>query len=172
VLKWEDVDWERDRFRVDSPKTGARWVPIFPELRPYLADVFDLAGEGAVHVITRYREKNSNLRTQFLRIIKRAGVERWVRLFHNLRGSRQTELADTFPAHVVSKWLGNTVEVAAAHYLQTTEEHFRRAAYGAAELGGSSGMERKGAEGESEKAAELAGVKRRVPPPHPEDTVP
>jgi hypothetical protein len=27
VLQWADVDWERDRFRVDSPKTGERWVP-------------------------------------------------------------------------------------------------------------------------------------------------
>jgi integrase len=33
-LRWQDVDWERTRFRVDSPKTGQRWVPIFPELRP------------------------------------------------------------------------------------------------------------------------------------------
>jgi integrase len=43
-LTWNDVNWERDRFLVHSPKTehyegGAeRWMPIFPELRPYLED--------------------------------------------------------------------------------------------------------------------------------------
>ena len=41
-LRWVDIDWERNRFTVHSPKTehhqggGIRVVPIFPELRPYL----------------------------------------------------------------------------------------------------------------------------------------
>ena len=41
-LRWADIDWERDRMLVTSPKTehhdgkGSRWVPIFPELRTYL----------------------------------------------------------------------------------------------------------------------------------------
>ncbi len=82
------MDWERNRFRVDSPKTGERWVPIFPELRPYLAEVFDLAEPGAVHVINRYRESNCNLRTQLQRIIRKAGVSPWTKLFHNLRECR------------------------------------------------------------------------------------
>jgi integrase len=33
ALRWQDIDWERNRFRVESPKTGQRWIPIFPELR-------------------------------------------------------------------------------------------------------------------------------------------
>src|SRR5581483_5474978 len=45
ILTWADVDWERERFRVDSPKTGVRWVPLFPELRPYLEKAFELAPE-------------------------------------------------------------------------------------------------------------------------------
>src|SRR5581483_8650202 len=46
ALTWQDVDWERGRFLVHSPKTehhegkGERWVPIFPELKPYLEAVF------------------------------------------------------------------------------------------------------------------------------------
>jgi integrase len=52
ALTWPDVDWERERFRLDSPKTGERWIPIFPELRPYLEEAFDLAPEGSVNVIT------------------------------------------------------------------------------------------------------------------------
>jgi hypothetical protein len=47
-----------ERFRVVAPKTehldgGERWVPLFPELRPYLEDAFELAAPGTVHVITR-----------------------------------------------------------------------------------------------------------------------
>ena len=41
---------------------------------------------------------------------------------------RETELAETFPAHVVSAWIGNSIKVAARHYLQVTEEHFSKAA--------------------------------------------
>ncbi|HEV3078803.1 MAG TPA: phage integrase SAM-like domain-containing protein, partial [Gemmataceae bacterium] len=134
ALEWRWIDWARDRFTVFSPKlehfpgAGMRVVPIFPELRPYLEEAFELAKPGAVHVVTRYRDGCKNLRTQFQRIIRKAGATPWQRLFHNLRSSRQTELTETFPAHVVASWLGNSVRIATQHYLQTTEEHFRRGA--------------------------------------------
>ena len=105
ALTWPDVDWERERFRVDSPKTGERWVPIFPELRPYLAQVFEQAPEGAVNVITRYRDTNQNLRTQLGRIIRRAGLTCWPKPFQNMRASRETELAALYPLHVVCTWM-------------------------------------------------------------------
>lgn len=54
---------------------GTRVLPIFPELRPYLKAVFDAAEPGTVHVITRYRGENSNLRTQLERILAKAGVK-------------------------------------------------------------------------------------------------
>ena len=63
-----------------------------------------------------------------LRLIRRAGLEPWTRPFHNLRASCETDLANHYPAHVVTKWLGNSIQVAAAHYLQVTDEHFERAA--------------------------------------------
>jgi len=49
-------------------------IPLFPELRPYLEEFFDLAAPGTEYVITRYRDTNANLRTQLLRIIQRAGL--------------------------------------------------------------------------------------------------
>ena len=67
-----------------------RWVPIFPELRPYLEEVFERADEGTVSIITRNRDTNANLRTQLTRIIRHAGLEPWPKLFHNLRASRET----------------------------------------------------------------------------------
>jgi len=135
ALTWQDVDWERSRFKATSPKTKKqgkphRWVPLFPELRPYLEAAFDAAPEGSVYVVERYRDPSQNLRTMFQRILKRAGVDPWERLFQNLRASRETELANDFPIHVVTEWLGNTPNVAIAHYLSATEDHFTRATAG------------------------------------------
>ncbi len=131
-LKWADIDWATDRFTVASPKTArqgkpSRLVPLFPELRPYLEELFDQAAPGSMYVIGRYRDKSANLRTQFQRIIQRAGVQSWERLYHNLRASRETELANEFPLHVVTDWIGNTPAVANRHYLQTVEQHFQQA---------------------------------------------
>jgi integrase len=134
-LRWQDMDWGRNGFRVDSPKTGQRWVPMFPELRPYLEECFELAAEGAVHVITRYRDSNANLRTTFAKIIKRAGEKPWPKLFHNLRASRETELAAEYPIHVVCEWIGNTAAIAAKHYLTVREEDYERATKGGAKSG-------------------------------------
>ncbi len=61
------------------------------------------------------------------KIVRRAGLQPWPRLFHNLRASRETELVESFPVQVVTTWLGNTPKVAMQHYLMTTDEHFARA---------------------------------------------
>ena len=105
-----------------------RWVPIFPELRPYLEDAFGSAPEGAKYVITSKRDTNQKLRTRMLKIIRRAGEKPWPRLFQNLRASRETELAAEYPLHVVTAWIGNSVGVAMKSYLQMTEDYFERAA--------------------------------------------
>jgi integrase len=128
VLTWADVDWERSRFHVDSPKTGPRWVPLFPELRPFLEEVYERAPEGTRHVITRYRDSNVNLRTQLVKYIRRAGLVPWPKPFHNLRASRETELAAVYPLHVVCAWIGNSSLIAAKHYLQVTDADFESAA--------------------------------------------
>ena len=60
-------------------------------------------------------------------------LEPWPKLWQNLRSTRETELADQFPAHVASAWIGNSVPVAAKHYLQVTEDHFKQAAQNAAQ---------------------------------------
>lgn len=132
-LKWGDVDVEHSRIRVRSPKTehhvggNARVIPLFPELVRPLQDVYDLTEPGTEYVINRHRDTNTNLRTQFRRIIERAGLKVWPKIFQNLRSTRQTELAETFASHVVCDWMGNSEPVAAKHYLQTTDEHFEKA---------------------------------------------
>ena len=74
ALLWADVDWDRQRFLVRSPKTGERWVPFFPELRAHLEAAFEQTEAGAVYVIAKHRDTNINLRTRFMAIIRRAGL--------------------------------------------------------------------------------------------------
>jgi hypothetical protein len=62
-----------------------------------------------------------------LRILAKAKVTPWPRLFHNMRGSRETDLLERFPIHVVCAWLGNSEKVALKHYLKVTPEHLERA---------------------------------------------
>ncbi len=133
ALQWEHIDWHRRRITVPSPKTEHhvgkeyRVIPMFPELQSLLMDVFEQAEPGVPSVITRYRDPSANLRTQLLRILKRAGVAPWPNLFHNLRASRATELCETYPAHVVADWLGHSEKIAREHYLSVTDAHFAKA---------------------------------------------
>ncbi len=133
LLRWGDIDWEGGRMTVTSPKTehhdgkGTRVVPLFPELRPYLETAFDQAAPGSEFVIARRRDGNVNWRTQLERIIGKAGLTPWPKLFQNLRSTRETELADRFPLHAVTAWLGNSQAIAAKHYLQVTDSHFEEA---------------------------------------------
>ena len=77
--------------------------------------------------------KNSNLRTEMTRLLRRAGVSGWPRLFHSVnhqegRDSRQTELQRKFTLHVVCSWLGNSPRIAQQSYLLVTEDDFAKAA--------------------------------------------
>jgi len=141
-LEWRHIDWATHRIIVPSPKTeryagqAQRVIPLFADLRPYLDEAQELAAPGQTHVVGGgYLAKasgpsgwrNVNLRTQFERLIRRAGLTPWPRLFHNLRSSRETELLDQFPLHTVARWLGHDPQISLRHYAQTTDEHFARA---------------------------------------------
>ena len=45
------------------------------------------------------------------------------------RASRETELVEDFPIHVVTAWLGNSPDTAKLHYLSALETHYGRAAF-------------------------------------------
>ena len=132
-LRWGDIDWAGGRMTIHSPKTehhagrASRVIPIFPELLAHLEQVWEEAAPGTEYVITRYRQSNCNLRTQFNRIVRKASLKPWQKPFQNLRSTRETELADVHPIHVVVAWLGNTEAVAKEHYLKVTDAHFERA---------------------------------------------
>ena len=126
-LKLQDIDWAGNKIVIRESKTKTRTIPLFPEIRGLLERAFDSAPDGTEYVIQRYRGANCNLRTQLLRIISRAGLTAWPRLFHNLRASRETELVREHPIHVVCAWIGNSERVARKHYLQVTDIDFEKA---------------------------------------------
>jgi integrase len=123
ALRWADVDWTAGTMRIDAPKTGVRVMPLFAELRPYLEDAFDPESE---FVIVDNRSK-SNLRTQLTRIIKKAKVKPWQKLFQNLRATRSTELAKEYGPYAEAEWLGHSPEVAGEFYVRATADDFARA---------------------------------------------
>ncbi len=141
ALTWQDVDLEAGRLTVRAPKTehhedgGLRFCPIFPELRPYLVALYDITNPGldcpmSTPVITRWQDAGQNLRTPFLKLLTRASIEAWPRLFHNMRATRQTELLADFPLPDVCDWLGNSQAVAMKHYAMATSDSFQRAIRG------------------------------------------
>lgn len=137
-LRWEDIDFANGRIRVHASKTehhkdgGIRYCPLFPELRPYLEDLRELAIENGAQpsdpVIATHRGSEAILRTGLMRILKKAGVKPWPKLFHNMRASRETELLDEFPIKDVCSWIGNTQAVAMKHYAMMRDASFTRAA--------------------------------------------
>jgi integrase len=138
-LTWADVDRAQERLLIRSPKTEhhagheSRWLPIFPELAPLLAQQFAEAAEGELLVLPMLQGRtDAALRGPLERAIKRTGLTAWPRLWHSLRATRQTELENSFPSHVVCAWMGNSASTAAKHYLQVTDDHFREAAQNAA----------------------------------------
>lgn len=132
-LRWSDVDWAGQRFTVHSPKTehheggASRVVPIFPQVLPYLRECFELAEEGAELVVPRASRAGVNINPQMRRIVERAGLVPWPKMFANLRSSCATDLQREHPMYVACSWLGHSPEIAAEHYLQVTESDYQKA---------------------------------------------
>ena len=145
ALTWENVLWDSNRVIVTSPKTKrykgheSRVIPMFPELAGVLNEAYEMAFDRLASensdsvatvsgpVVTRYTSADQNMRTTFGKIIERAGLKPWPKPFQNLRATRETELTETYPAHVVVSWIGHSEAVARKHYLQTTDLHFEKA---------------------------------------------
>ena len=137
-LTWGDVNWERKLLTVRSPKTAGyeghevRIVPITKEVMPILETLYHKAETGSVEIIDRQLNTGSNLRTNLKRMILRAGMKPWPRIYQNLRSSRATQwLDEAYPLHVVADWMGHSVEVLAKHYAQVLDTHLERATSGA-----------------------------------------
>ena len=86
--------------------------------------------EEAAYIFAKLRARDSveaaargwwsavNLRQHLLRLIARIGEKPWPRMWHSLRAAAETDIASRLPIHVAAEWRGNSVPVAAAHYLR------------------------------------------------------
>ena len=133
-LRWGDVNWERRRFVVTSPKTarysgkGTRVVPVFAELEPYFAEGFAAAEPGALYCCPQFANPAQMYRKMLLGVLEKASVKPWAKLFVNLRATCATELFTLYPAHVAAAWMGHSPQMALRYYLQTPDEYFDLAA--------------------------------------------
>ena len=105
-------------------KTGAREVPLFGEIR----EIFD-----RVHAQAGLRENFSpaaiifsNLGNYWFRIasaITASGVERWVKLFVNLRSSCITDMVERgYTEKTLDAIFGNSAAIRSLHYVQFRKE--------------------------------------------------
>ena len=130
ILTWADVDWDKGRLTVHSPKTeryegkDKRLVPIVPAFMAILQDAYDAAEDGTECICGLSR---NNLHRNMHAILKRAEIEPFPRCFQVLRQSCETEWSDRFPAHAVSTWLGHSEKVSREHYLMVTDDMWERA---------------------------------------------
>lgn len=129
---WADVDFPRGRLLVHSPKTEryagreARVIPLFPELREELEAYWNEIPEGGpAYIIT---DNRTTLTKHVERIVFLAGLNRWERLFQNLRSSRAIEIFERFGSLAESEWIGHSERTAVEHYLHVRPETFEKAA--------------------------------------------
>lgn len=140
LLKWSDIDWDKSRIRMPSPKTKNfhkpfRDVPLFPELYPYLLEASENAPDGSVYVVDgivkpgqRSGRLGKNMGKPFQSLIKQLGYEPWGKPFQNIRVTRENELIrEQHPAHVVQAWIGHSAKIQRGHYLEVTDADFTKA---------------------------------------------
>ena len=128
LLRWKDISWEDNKITVTSPKTEKqgkpkRILPLFPELRTILEELFSVSGSEEF-VINIYRSQKTNLGTPFTRIAKKAGLGKIPRPFDNMRASRATEIYRKYGAKLESIWIGHSSKVAFRHYLMVTDDDY------------------------------------------------
>ncbi len=67
-------------------------------------------------------QADTNLRTTLEKVIRRAGVKQWPKLWQNLRASGSTDFARSLPSHVAAAICGHTEQIAQEHYWTVGED--------------------------------------------------
>lgn len=132
LLVWGDVDWDRSRLRVRSPKTEryqgheVRLVPIVPRLLELLHERFDAVPEGEEFLVKI--KGAGGRRRKMVAIMEKAGVQAWADTWQTLRRSCEIQWAQVHPQFAVSKWIGHSIVVSGWHYANAIpDELFARA---------------------------------------------
>lgn len=108
-------------------------------------------GQGPFVLPMLQRVTGAALRKPVIKAIEAVGMTPWEKLFVALRATRDTELRERFPVHIVEAWSGHEDRVAKRNYTQVTGDHFSLA---------STGSEN----GSPEEAAQQAAQQLHEPP--------
>jgi integrase len=132
-LRWDHIAWEAKRISiVASSKTehhekrAIRIVPLLPQIEKELLALHLEAEEGADLVFPDITG-TTNLRTTLEKIIARAGVKQWPKLWQNLRASGATDFARSLPSHIAAEICGHTEQIAKEHYWTVTDSDLDQA---------------------------------------------
>ena len=121
---WSWFDDESGSIRIDSPKSGVRLCPLFPDLWDVLAPI--RMGDKAGRVQTRYSAQ-ANPVTTLKKKVKAAGFQVWPKLLQNCRISCENDLLDRFPARSVASWIGHSESVQRDFYRKPSSRDFHLA---------------------------------------------
>lgn len=127
-LKWQHVDFEKHRITIPgATKTGTRIVPMVPIVYRHMLDLAELRGSSEWVFASGRASAGTTFRRWLESAILLSGREAWPKLWHNLRASCRTDWEEKFSSHVCDAWLGHSLRVAKDHYLQVTDEHWKKA---------------------------------------------
>lgn len=129
--RWRDVDFEKKRMTVWSPKTeripgkDRRLIPLFPRLEAELRKLREERDDEDDELIFQIRYHT--VYCLIAAALKRANVPVYPRIIQNLRSSASIDIFRKYGEIAENAWLGHTVAVAKQHYLHVVEEDFERA---------------------------------------------
>ena len=120
-MKWEDINWEKNYIRIESPKTARkgkpeRLVPIVDGVVNLLRELKSQRDESCPFVFKKLRHQ-TNPGVVAKKIAKQAGVKIWKKFFNSLRASCETDFVDQHGMRRACQWIGNTFSVAEKNYL-------------------------------------------------------
>lgn len=134
VIELDHIRWDDHQIHIHAPKTGLRTIPIFAEIRPHLLEVCEMAEVGQVRLLGDWEPTNAALTNRLCRILKRLGMDRYPKPWQNLRTTRENELKELYPRHVVHAWIGHTEDTAREFYDRVSKEHYLTASSPEAEV--------------------------------------
>ena len=127
-LKWNDIDWEKNKILIRSPKTehhetgDSRMVPLFAELKALL-DTAYFSDSESEYILPTIR-LNSNPATYAKKLVENAKESVWSNFFNSLRASTETDLMDEYGLRKACQWSGNSASTAMRNYALVRKEDF------------------------------------------------
>jgi len=133
-LKWSDIDIEKKRIKIYSPKKKEeRYVPLFPEIAETLTELEDELRRDVPdapledRIFPDWTDKKS-LGGFWDKTAKRAGIILWARPADNMRSTRENELKHVCTVDVLMNIMGHSAKTSLKHYLRVSEKEYSRLA--------------------------------------------